>query len=73
MSIYETFDQPLSHEMLFYWHSLLFDNQSYIDDCGKYRTHPEPMQIVSSRYGSPRIFFEAPPLSDVVVCFFITI
>lgn len=63
--VYETYDKPLSEEMLCKWHSMLFDARSGLADRGKYRTHPEPMQIVSHRYGSPKIFFEAPPSSRV--------
>lgn len=59
--VYETFDKPLTHEMLWQWHSILFDKSSSITDIGKYRTHMEPMQIVSNKYGSPLVFFEAPP------------
>lgn len=62
--VYESFFEPLTHEMLFKWHAMLFDETSPIDDRGIYRTHTEPMQIVSNRYGS-RIFFEAPPSSDL--------
>ena len=65
LNVYETFEKPLTHEMLWQWHSMLFDDQSSIDDFGKYRTHPEPMQIVSSRSGASKVFFEAPP-SDTV-------
>lgn len=63
--VYETFDQPLTHEMLWKWHSMLFKNSDHITDRGKYRTHAEPMQIVSNRYGSTRVFFEAPPSSKI--------
>lgn len=63
--VYESFDQPLTHEMLFKWHSELFKEQSHIETIGQYRTHVEPMQIVSSRYDSRKVFFEAPPSSKV--------
>ncbi len=63
--LFETFDKPLTHEMLWRWHSLLFGHSTKISDRGKYRTHSEPMQIVSNRYGSPIVFFEAPPSSRV--------
>lgn len=56
--VYESFDQPLTHEMLWTWHAMLLDGSS-LTDLGKYRTHEEPMHIVSSR--SHKIFFEAPP------------
>lgn len=65
-SIYETFDQPLTHEMLCEWHSKLFNDQPHLVDCGKYRTHVEPMQIISRRYDSSKVFFEAPPSVKVL-------
>ena len=65
LNVYETFDRSLTHEMLWQWHSMLFNDQSHISDYGKYRTHAEPMQIVSNRYGSTRVFFEAPPSAKV--------
>lgn len=63
-NVYETFDKPLTHEMLWQWHSMLFKGTSSIDD-GVYRTHLEPLQIVSNRYDSPKVFFEAPPSANV--------
>lgn len=63
--VYATHDQPLSHEMLFRWHAALFNENSHISDFGKYRTHEDPMQIVSRRYDAPHVFFEAPPSSKV--------
>lgn len=64
-NVYETYERPLTHEMLWQWHLNLFDHQSHISDLGKYRTHAEPMQIVSNRYGSSQIYFEAPPRERV--------
>ena len=63
-SVYESFQQPLTHEMLWLWHARLFDNRSAIES-GHYRTHTEPMQIVSHRYDSSVIFFEAPPSEKI--------
>ncbi|MDX8431489.1 MAG: Fic family protein [Candidatus Algichlamydia australiensis] len=60
-AIYETFDEPLTHKMLFKWHSLLFQKESHLSNIGNYRVHKEPMQIVSHKCGSKKIFFEAPP------------
>ena len=64
-SVYDTFEKPLTHKMLWEWHAMLFKDSSHVADCGKYRTHAEPMQIVSNRHDSPRVFFEAPPSSSV--------
>lgn len=65
--VYESFDKPLTHDMLWRWHSLLFppEHSGSEMECGQYRTHAESMQIVSSRYGSRNVFFEAPPSSRV--------
>jgi Fic family protein len=59
--VYKSFNKPLTHEMLWQWHSKLFSNQLSLIEFGKYRTHVEPMQIISHRYDSPQVFFEAPP------------
>lgn len=64
-NVYKSFDQPLTHELFWLWHSMLFKGETSLTDYGKYRTHKEPMQIVSSRYGSLRVFFEAPPSKKV--------
>lgn len=65
-NLYETFDKPLTHEMLFKWHSMLFKEDLKLEDIGKYRTHIELMEIVSSRIdASKRVFFEAPPSQDI--------
>lgn len=63
--VYESFAEPLTHGMLWRWHSELFKDQSHVVDSGKYRTHAEPMQIVSNRYDSTKVFFEAPPSKKV--------
>ncbi len=63
--VHETFAQPLTHEMLWLYHRTLFAHTSHLENLGAYRTHEEPMQIVSSRYGPTKVFFEAPPSSAV--------
>ncbi len=64
--VYDSFDKPLTHEMLCDWQSKLFSDQSTVLECGKYRTHIEPMQIISNRYDSPRVFFKALPSANVL-------
>lgn len=64
-NVYETFSKPLSHEMLWKWHFNLFESQLHIADQGKYRSHIEPMQIVSRRYDTSKVFFEAPPSDKI--------
>lgn len=60
LCVYEDFDKPLSHEMLYQWSSLLLNEQG-----GAYRSHEDPMQIVSNRHSSSKVYFEAPPSSRV--------
>lgn len=60
-SVYESFEKPLTHDVLHAWYATLFPEHS--DE--KYRSGPEPMQIVSNRYGSSHVFFEAPPAESV--------
>lgn len=59
--LYTRFDQALSHEMLFAWHGMLMSGRRDLRDVGRYRTHEEPMQVVSGRLDQPKIHFEAPP------------
>jgi Fic family protein len=62
---YETFDQPLSHDMLFNWQSNIVAGSRGIHDIGKYRTSEEPMQVVSGYEGLYKVHFEAPPTASV--------
>lgn len=64
-TVYESFNRPLTHEMLWEWHSKLLSDPSSTIESGKYRTHIEPMQIISHRYDAPKVFFEAPPSAKV--------
>lgn len=63
-SVYTTYDQRLTHEMLCDWHrALMLDGK--ISNVGCYRSHEDPMQIVSGRYDRSVVYFEAPPSRDV--------
>ncbi len=60
----ENFGDDISTEILFDWHKLLmYGNQSV--EVGQWRTHPEPMQIVSGAMGREKIHFEAPPSENI--------
>lgn len=61
VNTYETFDQPLDHETLYRWHSMVMQGGVNIDVIGAYREHSEPMQIISGSYGNPQVHFVAPP------------
>lgn len=59
--LYRHHDQPLSHDKLFQWHAMLTRGRQDLIDVGRYRTHEEPMRVVSGRADRPTIHFQAPP------------
>lgn len=61
VNLYEEFDAVLTHDLLFKWHSMLLSGHQYIKEVGRYRTHVEPMQVVSGPVHKPKVHFEAPP------------
>jgi Fic family protein len=61
VDLYRSFSGPLSDEMLFRWHSMLFSGRRDLKDVGRYRTGEEPMQVVSGALHAPKVQFEAPP------------
>jgi Fic family protein len=64
-SLYRSFAEPLSEEMLFAWHRELLKGRSGLRYVGRYREDDEPMQVVSGALHSPIVHFEAPPSSKV--------
>ena len=65
VDLYKGFAVPLSHETMFAWHKMIMSGHRDIAVIGGYRTHPEPMQVVSSRLDKPKVHFEAPPSSSM--------
>jgi len=61
--LYRGFAEPLTHEKLFAWHTMVMRGRKDVKDIGRYRTHQEPMQVVSGAIYQPTIHFEAPPSS----------
>lgn len=64
-SLYQDYRAPLSHATLFQWHAMLMNGRRDLADIGRYRTHDDPMQIVSGTLHAPKVHFEAPPSADV--------
>lgn len=64
VEIRRTYEQVLTEELLFDWHRMLlwFEKNKQV---GAWRTHAEPMQILSGTMDKPKIEFEAPPSNDV--------
>jgi len=66
VNVYRSFEVPLSHAMLLEWHKMLTNGRRDLNDIGRYRTHSEPMQIVSGAIYAPKVHFEAPPSSQMM-------
>jgi Fic family protein len=60
-----SYNQDLTHEHLFRWHVMLMKGRRDLDIVGAYRTHEDPMVIVSGRVDEPNIHFEAPPSRQI--------
>jgi Fic family protein len=63
VDLYQNFAMPLSDKTMFDWHSMLLTGDTSIRVVGAYRTHPEPMQVVSGPIHKRAVHFEAPPSS----------
>lgn len=66
ISVRETAQEPLTEEILFSWHNMLMGSNKNIT-VGKWRTHEEPMQIISGAMGKEKVHFEAPPSVQVPI------
>jgi Fic family protein len=66
VDLYKTFDAPLTHDMLFSWHTMVMNARHDLHNIGSYRTHTDPMEIVSGPYGKLKIHFVAPPSERVM-------
>lgn len=65
VNLQREFKEPLSDEILCSWHELLMSGRGNLRDVGRYRTHTEPMQVVSGKVYDPTVHFEAPPSAQV--------
>jgi Fic family protein len=64
IDVRNSFAAPLSEEMLFEWHRMVMQGHRHIE-AGQWRTHVEPMQVVSGPIGHERVHFEAPPSPQI--------
>jgi len=66
----QNYDQPLTKERLFQWHSWLFPDtgkHKHLNNIGNWRDGKSgPMQVVSGAIGREKIHFEAPHASKIV-------
>jgi len=65
VDLYRRYAEPLTDQLLFDWHRMLMNGRRDLADIGAWRTHADPMQIVSGALHAPRVHFEAPPSGRV--------
>ena len=54
VDLHGAFNQPLSKKTLFFWHQKLMLGRGDLKTIGTYRTHSEPMQVVSGPLPKPK-------------------
>ncbi len=59
--VFQTYSRPLTQDTLRDWHGMVAKGRSDLEHVGEYRTHAEPMRIVSGAAGRMKVHFEAPP------------
>ena len=64
-SLYENFAAPLTHEIMLTWHRMLMGGARGVRAVGGYRTHADPMQVVSGPVHRRKVHFKAPPSGRV--------
>ena len=62
---FENFQIDISQATLCKWHEMICRGRGDLNDIGKYRSHEEPMQVVSGQIDRPKVHFEAPASSVV--------
>ena len=64
VDVRNSYAEKLTKEKLFSWHKMVMKGTRRIK-AGSWRTHKEPMQVISGPIGKTKIHFEAPPSSRV--------
>ncbi len=63
VDLFRRSQEVLDEATLCSWHRMLMSGRRDLRDIGRYRTHAEPMQVVSGKIYDPNVYFEAPPSS----------
>jgi len=61
VGLYRGFAEPLTDKTIFDWHAMLLGGDGSSQVPGSFRTHPEPMQVVSGPDYKRIVHFEGPP------------
>jgi Fic family protein len=64
IDVRNTYKEELTKEKLFAWHKMLLPMSEGME-VGTWRTHEEPMQVVSGAMGKQKVHYEAPPSARV--------
>ncbi|MGD1892654.1 MAG: Fic family protein [Cyclobacteriaceae bacterium] len=64
IDVRNSYAEPLTEDKLFAWHRMLMKGNRRIA-IGEWRSHEEPMQVVSGALGKEKVHYEAPPSSRV--------
>jgi len=65
VDVRNTYAESLSNETLFRWHTMLMLGDQRNIEVGTWRTHQEPMRVISGPIGRTKIHFEAPPSNRI--------
>jgi Fic family protein len=65
VDLYDNFAASLEQRTLFAWHAMLMRGNRSVNVIGGYRSHAEPMQIISGPDYKRMVHFEAPPSTHV--------
>ncbi len=65
VELYRRAPDAIDHETLFRWHEKVTRGRRDLRDVARYRTHAEPMQVVSGKVYEPTVHFESPPSGRV--------
>ncbi|HTI93703.1 MAG TPA: Fic family protein [Puia sp.] len=64
IDVRNTHKEDLTEKKIFAWHKMLLRGSKGIE-VGAWRTHEEPMQVVSGAMGKQKVHYEAPPSARV--------
>jgi Fic family protein len=65
VDLYQHIQSPLAEDALLNWHIMAMNGRWDLNAIGRYRTHDDPMEIVSNRLGGRHVHFVAMPTHDV--------
>ena len=64
IDVRDTYAQKLTQDKLFSWHKMIMKGRRGVK-IGSWRTHKDPMRVVSGQMGKQKVHFEAPPSTRI--------